>query len=257
MIKLVVAVSRKETLSAEAFRDYWLNRHGPLVADVADALSIRKYIQSHCVDHPANEAFRSVRGMLPPIDGIAELWWDSLSDMLAASLAPEGFEAGRLIHEDEESIVDFGRTCAFFTEEHLVFDCTGGTGPGQDSVKVAYLLKRKAGMTLRACHATWLHDHGSMAAGFAEVSRFAKYIQSHAIASEANDMLQASRGFAPPFDGMTSIWLNSVADLKRGVETAAGRAAAAALAEDERRFVQLDKSCCFITREHLIFDHAS
>ena len=257
MIKLVVAVSRKETLSAEAFGDYWLNRHGPLVAGVASVLNIRKYIQSHRIDHPANDAFRTVRGMLPPVDGIAELWWDSLSDMLGAAATPEGAEAGRLVRDDEENFVDFSRSCAFLSEEHLVFDRTGAGGPGPDAVKVAYLLNRKDGMTSAECHATWLHEHGSMAASFAEVSRLAKYVQSHAVAPEANEMLRASRGFAAPFDGMTSIWLNSAADLKRGVETEAGRAAAAALAEDERRFVQLDKSRCFITREHLIFDHLS
>lgn len=254
MIKLVVAVSRKQTLSAEAFGDYWLNRHGPLVADVARALNIRKYVQSHRIDHPANEAFRNSRAMLPPLDGVAELWWDSLPDMLAAAATSEGAEAGRLVREDEENFVDFERSSAFLTEEHPVFDRTDGAGPGPDAVKVTYLLARKDGMTPAECHATWLRDHAQMAAGFAEVSHLAKYVQSHTIASEANAMLQASRGFAPPLDGMTAIWLNAAADLKRGVETAAGRAAAAALAEDERRFVQLDKSRCFITREHLIFD---
>ncbi|WP_176594385.1 EthD domain-containing protein [Sphingobium sp. EM0848] len=256
MIKLVCAVSRKETLTPDGFRDYWLNRHGPIVAGAARALKIRKYVQSHRVDHPANEALRAVRGMRAPLDGIAELWWDSLSDMLAAAATPEGAEAGRSVREDEENFVDFGRSSAFLTEEHPVFDRTGGAGLGPEAVKVTYLLARKDGMSPAECHATWLDDHGQMAAGFAEISHLARYVQSHTIASEANEMLRASRGFAPPLDGMTVIWLNSASDLKRGVETANGRAAAAALAEDERRFVQLDRSYCFITREHLIFDDA-
>ena len=32
MIKLVYVITRRADLSAEAFHDYWLTRHGPLVA---------------------------------------------------------------------------------------------------------------------------------------------------------------------------------------------------------------------------------
>jgi hypothetical protein len=35
----------------------------------------------------------------------------------------------------------------------------------------------------------------------------------------------------------------------------AARDAGAALVEDERRFVRMDRSRLFLTREHLIFDH--
>lgn len=256
MIKLVVAVARKPSLSVEAFQAYWLDRHGPLVAACAPALGLRKYVQSHRIQHPANEALRGVRGMLPPLDGIAELWWDSVSDMLAAAATAEGGEAGRVISEDEANFVDLAQCVAFLTREHLVFDRTGHQGIGPDAVKVAYLLARKDGMSPAECHETWLRDHGKLAASFAEVSHFAKYVQSHAIEPELNDGLRALRGFAPPLDGLTEIWLNAPGDLKRGVATEDGRRAAAALAEDERRFVQLDQSRCFVTREHVIFDKA-
>ena len=45
-------------MSAAAFREYWLTRHGPLVAAQAEALKLRKYVQSHPFDDPASEANR-------------------------------------------------------------------------------------------------------------------------------------------------------------------------------------------------------
>ena len=84
MIKLVYVITRRADLSVEAFRDYWLHRHGPLVAAQAEALRLRKYVQSHLIDHEANEAMRGVRGMLPAVDGITEVWWESLDALQAA-----------------------------------------------------------------------------------------------------------------------------------------------------------------------------
>jgi len=255
MIKLVYVIVRREEMSPEAFRDYWLRRHGPLVAAQARALRLRRYVQSHPFDDPASEAMRAARGMAPPVDGVTEVWWESLDDFSAAYATPEGAEAGRILAEDEAKFIDFARSCVFLTEEHLIFDRTDGRGPGPDAVKATYLLARREGLTQAECHRTWLQDHGPLVASFAEVLRMAKYVQSHAIAPEINAGFQSARNFQPPLDGITEVWVNSMDDLAAGGATEAGRAASAALVEDERRFVQMDRSRLFLTREHLIFDH--
>lgn len=255
MIKLVYVITRRSDLSHEAFADYWLKRHGPLVASHAGALRLRKYVQSHLFDHPSNEGMRAARGMLPPVDGITEVWWDSLADFQAAYATHEGGVAGAALAEDEAKFIDFSRSAVFLTEEHLIFDHTGGAGPGPEALKVTYLLARRADLSPSACHATWLDDHGPLVASFAEPLRMAKYVQSHTIAPELNAGFQASRTYEPPLDGITEVWVNSLADLEASGATEAGRRAGAALVEDERRFVQMEASRCFLTREHLIFDH--
>ena len=255
MIKLVYVITRRADISEERFHDYWLNTHGPLVAKQAKALRLRKYVQSHLFEHPSNEGMRAVRGMLPPVDGITEVWWDSLEDMQAAYATPEGAAAGRVLGEDEAKFIDFSKSQVFMTEEHVIFDHTGGKGPGPDAVKVTYLLTKKDGMTQEACHATWLRDHGPLVASFAGPLHMAKYVQSHTVAPETNAGFVASGGFAQPLDGITEVWVNSLADLDRGGETEEGRRGGMALVEDERRFVEMGRSRCFLTREHLIFDH--
>lgn len=255
MIKLVYVITRKPDLSHAAFADYWLTRHGPLVASHATTLHLRKYVQSHLFEHPSNEGMRAARGMLPPVDGITEVWWDSLEDFQTAYAAPGGAVAGAALAEDEAKFIDFTRSCVFLTEEHLIFDRTDGMGPGPEALKVTYLLARRADLSQAACHATWLNDHGPLVASFAEPSRMAKYVQSHTIAPELNAGFQASRNYEPALDGITEVWVNSLADLEASGATEAGRRAGVTLVADERRFVQMEASRCFLTREHLIFDH--
>jgi uncharacterized protein (TIGR02118 family) len=256
MIKLVYVITRRADKTPEQFYDYWLNGHGPLVAAQAKALRLKKYVQSHTIDHPANEGMRAVRGMLPPVDGITEVWWESIEDMAAAYATPEGIEAGRILAEDEAGFIDFANSQVFLTQEHDIFDHTGGKGPGPEAIKVTYLLSRREDLTQEACHQTWLEDHGPLVASFAKPCLMSKYVQSHTIAPDFNASSQAARGYLPPLDGITEVWIESLSDLARSGETEEGRAGGAALVEDERRFVQMDTSRCFLTREHLIFDHS-
>jgi hypothetical protein len=255
MIKLVYVIARRAGLSAQAFHDYWLNRHGPLVAAQAEALRLRKYVQSHLIDHPANEGLRAVRGMQGPVDGITEVWWDSVEDLHGAYATAEGAAAGRVLAKDEETFIDFSRSQVFLTQEHLIFDHTGGAGPGPEAVKVTYLLAKRHDVTQAACHATWLGDHGPLVARFAAILNMTKYVQSHTIEPETNARFQAGKAYRPPLDGLTEVWLPSLAVLEQGGGTQAERDASMALVVDERRFVEMGESRCFLTREHTIFDH--
>lgn len=254
MIKLVYVIARRPEMSHAAYADYWLNRHGPLVAKHAGALRAKRYVQSHLFDHPANEGMRAVRGMRAACDGITEVWWDSLEDFQAAYATEAGAAAGAELAEDEAKFIDFTGSTVFLTQEHEIFDRTGGAGPGPDALKVTYLLKRRNDLSQAACHETWLKDHGPLVKSFAEPLKMAKYVQSHTIPGLGGDAPNP-RGFEPGLDGITEVWVNSLADLEGGGATEEGRRGAMALVEDERRFVQMDASRCFLTREHLIFDH--
>lgn len=253
MIKLVYVIVRRAELSEEAFRKYWLEQHGPLVAAQAGPLRLRKYVQSHPIDEEASEGMRAVRGMRPRADGLTEVWWDSLEDFQAAYATPEGQAAGRVLAEDEAKFIDFEKSAVFLTEEHLIFDHTGGRGPAPGAPKATYLLTRRDGLTQAECHDTWLRDHGPLVASFAGPLRMARYVQSHAIAPEVNAGMQAGRNYEPPLDGITEVWVDPDAQPSATLEEA--RDAAMALVEDERRFVQMDRSRLFMSREHVIFDH--
>jgi len=121
MVKFVYMVRRRPELSPEAFRKYWLEKHGPLVRSLASALRAKRYVQSHTVDTPLNQVARQVRGTQPPYDGITELWFDRIEDVLAAAQTPEGQQANMRLAQDEATFCDLPNCSVFFTEEHTIF----------------------------------------------------------------------------------------------------------------------------------------
>ncbi len=254
MLKLVYVISRKPGLSADEFRAYWLDRHAPLVTEMAAAIGALRYVQSHVYDHPANEAMRAVRGMLPPVDGVTEVWWESRAAFEAAYGSPEGQAAAARLAEDEARFIDFSRSQVFMTEEHEIFDHRDRRPVGGGALKVTYLLAGREGMSPEDVQRTWLHDHGPLVASFAETLLMARYVQSHTVEDDLNEGFRAGRGYLPPLDGITEVWLASLSELEASGETEDQRAAAMALVEDERRFVGMGRSRCFLTREIPIFD---
>jgi heme-degrading monooxygenase HmoA len=55
-----------------------------------------------------------------PPDGVTELWWDSLEDLVAGFSGPAGEKAGRRLIEDEAKFIDFTTSRAFITQERQV-----------------------------------------------------------------------------------------------------------------------------------------
>ena len=126
MIKLTFCLIRLPHLSRESFQDYWFNTHAPLVASVAGALRIRRYVQLHSLPAEANTPLRASRDAPPEYDGVAQLWYDSLDELIAnrspeASAAaaakpkkerkPPGpcFHCGKLGHWNKECPTGAGR----------------------------------------------------------------------------------------------------------------------------------------------------
>jgi uncharacterized protein (TIGR02118 family) len=120
MIKLVMCVYRKPGLSRKQFHDYWLNHHGPLFQKFADTYKAQKYVQSHTIDSLLNENVRKSRGMSQEYDGIAEIWWASETDFIEAISSPEGQKLRTVFLDDEAKFIDFSKSAAFFTEEHIL-----------------------------------------------------------------------------------------------------------------------------------------
>ena len=120
MIKLVFCINRKPDVSAEEFHRYWLEEHAPLVRSVQDVLAIRRYVQSHTIDTPVNGILQASRQTTGSYDGVAELWWDSIESLAAATASPEGQAAAAKLLEDEGRFIDFPSAAIFLTEEHEI-----------------------------------------------------------------------------------------------------------------------------------------
>lgn len=106
MIKLVYCITKKPELSDEEFFRYWKNIHGPIGAKIP---RLRKLVQSPRINIPGDK-------YPPSYDGIAELWFDTVEDLLAARQSQE-WQASTA---DESNFIDHTKVAYFVTEEHVI-----------------------------------------------------------------------------------------------------------------------------------------
>ncbi|WP_068875758.1 MULTISPECIES: EthD domain-containing protein [unclassified Phenylobacterium] len=120
MIKLTFCLVRLASLSRAEFQKYWYDTHGPLVASVADALQIRRYVQTHSLPADVSVGIRASRDAPPDFDGVAELWFDSLEAMAQNGRRPEAQAAAALLLEDEKRFIDLPRSPLWWGQERVV-----------------------------------------------------------------------------------------------------------------------------------------
>jgi uncharacterized protein (TIGR02118 family) len=123
LIKLVFTIRRREGMTREEFQRYWREQHAPLVERHAEALRIRRYVQTHARETALDEALASSRGAEPgSYDGVAELWWDSIQDIVEVGATEEGQLATQALLEDERRFIDLPSSAIWLGEENVVVE---------------------------------------------------------------------------------------------------------------------------------------
>jgi uncharacterized protein (TIGR02118 family) len=108
-------------MTREEFQRYWRTEHAALVSRHAETLRIRRYVQTHARETAIDAAVATSRGSEPGLyDGVAELWWDSVEDILATMTSEEGQAAGNALLEDEKRFIDLPNSPIWFGEENVV-----------------------------------------------------------------------------------------------------------------------------------------
>ncbi len=121
MVKVVFCLRRLPNMSLAEFQDYWLTKHAVLVRSHAEALGIRRYVQTHTMDNDRlQQGIAASRGAPEAYDGVAELWWDSMEAFLKSASTPEGRAAGQALLEDERRFIDLARSPLWLSEEHEI-----------------------------------------------------------------------------------------------------------------------------------------
>ena len=120
-VKLMFCMRRLPHMSREEFQAYWYDVHAPLVRARAEALGIRKYIQSHATDDKFSKALQEKRGAPTAFDGIAELWFES-RDGRTEEWKAEARKANAELLEDEARFIDLTASPMFFVEERGILE---------------------------------------------------------------------------------------------------------------------------------------
>lgn len=121
-------------------------------------------------------------------------------------------------------------------------------------IKLVFCLRRLSHLSLEEFQRYWLETHGPLVRSHAKTLRIRRYAQVHTLDSPANEAIRRSRDAGEPYDGVAELWWDSAGDMAAGSATPEGRDAARELLEDERKFVDLQRSALWIGTEHPIVD---
>jgi len=83
MVRVHIWLRKREDLSAEEFRDYWLSKHAPIARDGYE------HLRSYEVDLVT----RVPEGQQAPYDGVAVLTWDERGGFSADMKSPAAKQA--------------------------------------------------------------------------------------------------------------------------------------------------------------------
>ena len=120
-------------------------------------------------------------------------------------------------------------------------------------IKFVYCVRRNPRLSPEEFRKYWIEKHGPLVRKFAQVLRARKYVQSHTLNTPINVIAQQTRGAKAPYDGITEVWWESLADLQAAISTPEGMEANQILVEDEARFCDLPNCSVFLTEEVAIF----
>ena len=255
MIRLVFALRKKTDMTREAFQEYWLARHAPLVASVSTDLDIHRYVQTHTLSDPSNETAQKARGaMEPEYDGVAELWWKSEKELEKTLLTKPAQQAAAALLQDEAKFIDLPNSPLWFAYEYPQINPSPEdivAKPKSNIVRIFFPLRHQTHINEEEARHYWLTHHGPIVRSHGSASGTLCYRQVHRANSALDSGLRAARGtVTEAYLGHAEAWV----DRALAPRTDEARRAGAAFIEDEHNFIDMKRSTIFFGKEHTILD---
>ncbi|GIR90524.1 MAG: hypothetical protein CM15mP89_5290 [Gammaproteobacteria bacterium] len=88
-------------------------------------------------------------------------------------------------------------------------------------IKLVYCLTKRYDIDHDSFYRYWLEEHGPLVNSVAEAIGASRYVQSHTILPELNELMIESRGLQAPYDGVPRYGGNHER-LEQGMSSAAG-----------------------------------
>ena len=121
-------------------------------------------------------------------------------------------------------------------------------------LKSTFCLRRHTDMSHEQFVTYWREVHAPLVLEVAGVLGIIGYRQVHTVHDQANRGLGEARGAPAPYDGVAEAWFADLESALAAFASSDGRAAWKRLAEDERRFIDLEQSPIFFGEEHTIIE---
>ena len=117
-------------------------------------------------------------------------------------------------------------------------------------LKLSFCLRRRPELSREEFQRYWRENHAPLVAEHAAALRIARYVQTHTRSDPVNAALRTGRGGPQEYDGVAELWWESIEEFQAATASEAGVEAGRALLEDERRFIDLEHSPIWLSKEH-------
>ncbi|GAA1851056.1 hypothetical protein GCM10009836_33790 [Pseudonocardia ailaonensis] len=122
-------------------------------------------------------------------------------------------------------------------------------------IKLVFCLTRQPSLTRAEFARYWWETHAPLVRAHSEALRIRRYTQSHTVDDpRLRPALAVRSAEGADYDGVAELWWDSVEDIAAAQATKEGRAAGRTLLEDERRFIDLQRSPIFFTEDRGVID---
>jgi len=118
-------------------------------------------------------------------------------------------------------------------------------------IKLTFCLRRLPHLSREDFQKYWFEKHAPLVAKHKDTLRIRRYVQLHSGSDAMNAGIGASRQAPDMFDGVAELWWDSFDDIIANPNPEAP-AAGLALLEDERKFIDLQRSPLWFGEEKVI-----
>ncbi len=120
-------------------------------------------------------------------------------------------------------------------------------------IKLTYCMHRLPQLTHQEFVDYWYERHAPVMRRHQEILRVKRYVQLCAAQTELNLRVARFRGGPPAFDGIAEVWYDSWEAFSAAAIDPAAQGALGELLQDERRFVDLDRSPVWVNEIREIY----
>jgi uncharacterized protein (TIGR02118 family) len=117
-------------------------------------------------------------------------------------------------------------------------------------IKIVFCLRRREGLSREDFQRYWLEHHGPLVRAHGAALGIRRYTQAHSLPDRLSLSVAGPRNSPEPFDGVAELWFDDLESVGVAARTPEGRAAAELLLDDEREFIDLERSPFFLVEEH-------
>jgi uncharacterized protein (TIGR02118 family) len=118
-------------------------------------------------------------------------------------------------------------------------------------IRLTFVLRRKPDLTREEFQDYWRRQHGPLVAKHSTRLGMLRYVQVHTLDDPVNEqMAEARGGMEEPYDGVAELWWWSRERIVEALAEQAAQDAGAELLEDEREFIDLERSPLWFAHEY-------